>query len=230
MDAYDPEQIRLMGERCIVVDAQDRVLGHESKKACHLLENIRMGLLHRAFSVFWFDHRGRLLLQQRASEKITFPGLWTNTCCSHPLYQPDELPEAEGLGARRAARRKLEHELGIPPAAVDIDRLTYLTRIHYNAAAAPMWGEHEIDYILLYVAQNTAEDVPLQVNPNEVQATQYVTPEEMRAWLARAPEQFTPWFRLIAADFLFTWWAHLDALAPYQDHTTIHRLGEPAPV
>jgi isopentenyl-diphosphate delta-isomerase len=62
------------------------------------MANINKGLLHRAFSVFLFDSQNRLLLQQRASEKITFPDMWTNTCCSHPLNTPDELIEEKQLG------------------------------------------------------------------------------------------------------------------------------------
>lgn len=63
-----------MEEVCIVIDSDDKPIGSGSKKTCHLMENINKGLLHRAFSVFLFDHNNRLLLQQRASEKITFPG------------------------------------------------------------------------------------------------------------------------------------------------------------
>jgi hypothetical protein len=71
---YDEEQVRLMEEVCIVIDSDDKPIGSGSKKTCHLMENINKGLLHRAFSVFLFDENNRLLLQQRASEKITFPG------------------------------------------------------------------------------------------------------------------------------------------------------------
>lgn len=65
-------------------------------KACHLcrfVEGQPEGRLHRAFSVFLFNSRNELLLQQRAASKITFPGVWTNTCCSHQLYgqSPDEV-------------------------------------------------------------------------------------------------------------------------------------------
>ena len=55
------------------------------------MSNINKGALHRAFSVFLFNNEGKLLLQKRASEKITFPDCWTNTCCSHPLTRPDEI-------------------------------------------------------------------------------------------------------------------------------------------
>ena len=110
------------------------------------MTNIDKGLLHRAFSVFLFDDQNRLLLQQRAEEKITFPDMWTNTCCSHPLNIPGEtgstLPESIE-GAKRAAQRKLEHELGIKPEQVPIEKFRFLTRIHYKAPSDGEWGEHE---------------------------------------------------------------------------------------
>ena len=63
--------------------------------------------LHRAFSVFLFNNNNQLLLQQRSSHKITFPLVWTNTCCSHPLYLPDELDTLHYVGVKRAALRKV---------------------------------------------------------------------------------------------------------------------------
>ncbi|OXT10024.1 isopentenyl-diphosphate delta-isomerase, partial [Rothia sp. Olga] len=75
----------------MVLDYNDNVVGTATKKTCHLLTNIERGLLHRAFSCFIFDDKGKLLLQKRAAEKITFPMLWTNTCCSHPLSIDDEI-------------------------------------------------------------------------------------------------------------------------------------------
>lgn len=81
-------------DECILVDANDRVTGHASKYAAHRFNgDTPKGLLHRAFSVFLFDGADRLLLQQRAAGKVTFPSVWTNTCCSHPLhgYSPTEV-------------------------------------------------------------------------------------------------------------------------------------------
>lgn len=139
---HDEEQIRLMEERCIVLDNGDNFVRDGSKKECHLMSNIRDGLLHRAFSMFLFDPTtGKLLLQRRAPEKITFPNMWTNTCCSHPLAVRAELDGREG--AKRAAQRKLEHELGIPQKEVNVDDIQFLTRIHYIAASDGLWGEHE---------------------------------------------------------------------------------------
>lgn len=101
-------------------------------------------LLHRAFSVFLFHpSTGKLLMQKRASEKITFPDMWTNTCCSHPLAVKQEMIEEGTLGVRRAAQRKLHHELGIPNAQVPLDGFVYITRIHYLAPSSGIWGEHE---------------------------------------------------------------------------------------
>lgn len=160
---YDPEQSRLMNERCILVDEEDNAIGAADKKTCtqphafrywsrrdnptpgHLMENINRGLLHRAFSAFIFrPSDGKLLLQQRASEKITFPNMWTNTCCSHPLDDfEEEKIERDQLGVRIAASRKLEHELGIPRSQTPADQFQYLTRIHYLAPSNGMWGEHE---------------------------------------------------------------------------------------
>jgi isopentenyl-diphosphate delta-isomerase type 1 len=110
------------------------------------MENIDKGLLHRAFSVFLFDSQNRLLLQQRATEKITFPDMWTNTCCSHPLGIPGETGttlEESVQGVRRAAVRKLDQELGIKASQVPIDHFKFLTRIHYKAPSDGQWGEHE---------------------------------------------------------------------------------------
>jgi len=109
------------------------------------MENINKGLLHRAFSAFVFrPSDGRLLLQQRASEKITFPDMWTNTCCSHPLDDfAEEKIETDQLGVRIAASRKLEHELGIPQKQTPVNEFQYLTRIHYLAPSSGLWGEHE---------------------------------------------------------------------------------------
>jgi hypothetical protein len=107
----DASQEELMlRDECILVDESDAITGHASKRDAHRFTPAQpAGRLHRAFSVFLFDARGRLLLQQRAACKITFPGVWTNTCCSHPLYGQDPPGErwAEGSGAseRRARRR-----------------------------------------------------------------------------------------------------------------------------
>lgn len=220
---YDEEQIRLMDEVCIVLDESDLPIGSASKKIAHLMTNINKGLLHRAFSCFLFDSQNRLLLQQRASEKITFPDQWTNTCCSHPLAVPSETGstlETAVAGAKKAAQRKLDHELGIKAHQVPLEDFKFLTRIHYKAASDGKWGEHEIDYILFIQA-----DVDLDVNSNEVRDTKYVSPDELKEMFKNDELSFTPWFKLICQTMLFEWWEHLDnGLEKYIGDTEIKRM------
>ncbi|KAG0240860.1 isopentenyl-diphosphate delta-isomerase idi1 [Actinomortierella wolfii] len=209
---YDEEQVRLMQEMCIVVDRDDKRIGADTKKTCHLMKNI-LGhkLLHRAFSVFLFSADGqKLLLQQRATEKITFPDAWTNTCCSHPLNTADELVEEEQLGVRTAAQRKLFHELGIVAKDVPLEDFHFLTRIHYLAASNDTWGEHEIDYIL-FIRPTHKDFIDMDPQPNEVRDVKWVTQDELRVLLEQGVTEgsgiiVTPWFKLICEHFLFDWW------------------------
>ncbi|KAG2735484.1 hypothetical protein G9P44_001698 [Scheffersomyces stipitis] len=235
-DGHDEEQIRLMEELCIVLDNDDKPVGAGTKKLCHIMDNINEGLLHRAFSVFLFNEDGELLLQQRADEKITFPGMWTNTCCSHPLCVPSELgitPESDSgdintltaavSGAKVAAQRKLDHELGIPYSDSPLANFQYLTRIHYKSASGDetsKWGEHEIDYILILKAKN---DITINANYNEVKDYKYVSADELKVMFEDKNLVFTPWFKLICQTFLFKWWSNLDSLDQFKDDE-IHRL------
>eukprot|EP01062_Namystynia_karyoxenos_P071236 TRINITY_DN66679_c0_g1_i1.p1 TRINITY_DN66679_c0_g1~~TRINITY_DN66679_c0_g1_i1.p1 ORF type:complete len:285 (+),score=89.07 TRINITY_DN66679_c0_g1_i1:86-856(+) len=219
-------------DECITVDPADQITGHASKWDAHRFggEGGRPGgILHRAFSVFLFDQQGRLLLQQRAKSKITFPLVWTNTCCSHPLhgYSPTEVDQPEDTrrgapGAKRAAQRKLLHELGIDPQQVPHADFKFLTRLHYCApdsttaeteSGAPVWGEHEVDYILLIRAQ-----VDLKPNPEEVEDTRYVTLPELREMMADPQLRWSPWFRIIVDRFLAKWWADLDTALTTNDY------------
>ncbi|KAI1265595.1 NUDIX hydrolase domain-like protein [Xylariaceae sp. FL1019] len=223
LEGHDEEQIRLMDEVCIVLDNDDNPIGTASKKLCHLMTNIDKGLLHRAFSVFLFDDQNRLLLQQRATEKITFPDMWTNTCCSHPLHIPTEtgsnLPDSIA-GVKRAAQRKLEHELGIKTEQVPFDDFHFLTRIHYKAPSDGKWGEHEIDYILFIKA-----NVDLNLNPNEVRDAKYVSPDDLKTLFKDSSLKFTPWFKLICESMLFEWWENLDSgLGKFTNEQEIRRM------
>lgn len=214
-DGHDSEQIKLMAENCIVLDYNDNQVGSGTKKLCHLMTNIDKGLLHRAFSVFLFDDQNRLLLQQRASEKITFADMWTNTCCSHPLCVDSEMGAtfpAAVQGVKVAAQRKLDHELGIPAKDVPLEDFKFLSRIHYMAPSNGPWGEHEIDYILVIKANATVAP-----NPNEVRDIVYVSQDELRAMFADPNLKFTPWFRLICDSLLFKWWDQLETLEESRD-------------
>ena len=118
-------------DECILLDFADNVIGHDNKYNAHKwVVGQPRGMLHRAFSVMLFDRSGRLLLQQRASDKITFPDVWTNTCCSHPLYgmapsevdQPEATLKGQPVGVFHAAIRKLGHELGINSKDLDVNK------------------------------------------------------------------------------------------------------------
>ncbi|XP_078320766.1 isopentenyl-diphosphate Delta-isomerase 1-like [Crassostrea virginica] len=226
LNGYDDTQVSLMKEECILIDRDDKVTGSALKKTCHLMQNINKGMLHRAFSVFLFNSEGRLLLQQRSQAKITFPGHFTNTCCSHPLHTPAELEDdgGEAIGVKRAAQRKLQHELGIDPQQLSTDDLKFVTRVHYLAENAPnpgVWGEHEIDYIL--IAQ---KDVDIARNPNEVESCMYVDPEQLQQMIEKSKTGdilITPWFRLIFNKLLLKWWHSLGDIERHRD-STIHRF------
>lgn len=221
-DSLDEQQVKLLTEMCIIIDENDKKIGAETKKTCHLNKNIEKGLLHRAFSVFLFNTENKLLLQQRSDAKITFPGCFTNTCCSHPLSNPAELEENDALGVRRAAQRRLKAELGIPPEQVPPEEFQYLTRIHYKAQSDGIWGEHEIDYIL-FIRKN----VTLNPDPNEIKSYCYVSKEEMKEILEKAASgeiKITPWFKIIAETFLFKWWDNLSHLSQVVDQEKIHRM------
>lgn len=216
----DKTQEKLLSEMCILVDEADNVKGCASKRDCHLKKNIvEYGMLHRAFSVFVFNPKGHLLLQKRAGAKITFPGCVTNTCCSHPLYEENEMEEHGGLGVKRAAQRRLNYELGIPANQIPLSDLKLLTRIHYKASSDDIWAEHEVDYILFL-----QKNVTLEPNLNEVEKCWYASPENVHDLMKSADDQLTPWFRMIAERFLFQWWDNLHDLAKFEDLSKIHKM------
>ncbi len=221
---HDEEQIRLMDEMCIVLDYNDTPIGAGSKKTCHIYDNIEKGLLHRAFSVFLFNDEGKLLLQQRATEKITFPDLWTNTCCSHPLAVSSEVGtdlESAIKGVKNAAQRKLDHELGIKAEYIPIENFKFLTRIHYKSPSGDdgAWGEHEIDYILFIRANPVVEP-----SRNEVRDEKYVTPEELKQMFKDPELKFTPWFELICNNYLFNWWTDIDGCDKFFNPEIVHMI------
>ncbi|PYH88196.1 isopentenyl-diphosphate delta3-delta2-isomerase [Aspergillus ellipticus CBS 707.79] len=206
----DEEQTRLMNEMCIIVDDDENEIGMASKAECHLLKNINRGLVHRAFSVLLFDSQNRLLLQRRASEKVTWPDYWTNTCCSHPLAIPGETGadfHTAMQGARRAARRKLDHELGIKLTDEQAQsELKFMTRMQYGCAFEDgVWGENEVTYIFLLPL-----DTALNINENEIRDYKYLSREEFAAMYRDTSQPFTPWFKHMVREFLPDWWAALE--------------------
>uniref|UniRef100_A0A5F8H7W3 isopentenyl-diphosphate Delta-isomerase n=1 Tax=Monodelphis domestica TaxID=13616 RepID=A0A5F8H7W3_MONDO len=153
-DDVDEKEVQLLAEMCILIDENDNKIGAETKK--------------NSFNIFLFNTENKLLLRQRADAKITFPGCFTNTCCSHPLSTPVELEENNAIGVRRAAQRCLKAELRIPMEQVPPEDISYVTGIHYKAQSEGIWGDYEIDYIL-FVRKN----VTLDPDPNEIKSYCY---------------------------------------------------------
>lgn len=219
----DSTQSALMAEAIVLTDEWDHVVGPGSKIAAHR----GTGAYHRAFSVLLFDSQKRLLLQRRASDKVTFPDVWANSCCSHPLHSDEEMEEADAIGSKRAAVRKLEQELGIAPGQVPLDSFHFITKMRYSARMNETWTEREIDHILVIQA-----DVDLDPNPNEISEIKWVSEEELEAMLIdehHTEGVIAPWFRCIAARVMDeTWWdavGDADALAELVDGK-IHDMGD----
>ncbi|KAL9252621.1 Isopentenyl-diphosphate Delta-isomerase II-like protein [Drosera capensis] len=163
---------------------------------------------------------------QRSSTKVTFPLVWTNTCCSHPLYRESELIEQDALGVRNAAQRKLLDELGIPAKDVPVDEFVPLGRMLYKAPSDGKWGEHELDYLLFII-----KDVKLNPNLDEVADVKYVNRHQLKELCEKADAgeeglKLSPWFRLVVDNFLYKWWDHVESssLKEVADMNTIHRL------
>ncbi|WP_370398884.1 isopentenyl-diphosphate Delta-isomerase [Sulfitobacter sp. JB4-11] len=151
----------------------DGTLTPVEKLAAH-----QRGLRHLAVSVFVM-RRGAILIQRRALSKYHTPGLWANTCCTHPEW--DEAPAA-------CALRRVDEELGI----TGLD-LQHRGQVEYRAAVGADMIEHEV--VEVYLAEAT-DDMPLAPNPDEVMDTRWVTPDDLKAEIARTPETFTPWLRI----------------------------------
>ena len=218
----DLVQAGMMSEAILQVDENDVFIGPISKADGHY----QSGELHRAFSVLLFNSDGKLLLQQRAHDKITFPSVWANSCCSHPLACEEEMDEIDAKGVKIAAVRKLEQELGIPSSMVPLEAFHFITKMRYSARMNADWIEREIDHILMIQA-----DVELDPNPNEVAAVRWVDLEELDAMLLGddSGEIIAPWFRCIAARLMNeAWWnaaGSITACEALQDGI-IHDMGD----
>lgn len=209
----DPKQLEFYHkEKLIMVDSNDKILGPISKGEAHGMDVVRRGVFHRALSLLIFDEQDRFLLTQRASCKITFPDYFTNACCSHPLFEPSEVEaSADAIGVKRATIRRANYELGTRMDDIRFDELKFVNRLAYRAESdGGQWGEAEIDYI--FVLRKNLTLIP---NPEEVKSLRYVTRDEMQDLLQNYRKhslKITPWVKLLAQDFLFTYWDNLHQL------------------
>jgi isopentenyl-diphosphate delta-isomerase len=159
-------------EPLILVDDQDREIGHQDKLSCHS----GSGTLHRAFSLFIFNEEGELLLQQRSINKLLWPLYWSNSCCSHPR---------RGESMEVAINRRSQQELGIKT------QFQFLYKFKYQAPYQNIGAEHELCWVF---AGRSSE--PVRVNENEVAGWRFISASALEKEMQSSPQHFTPWFKL----------------------------------
>jgi isopentenyl-diphosphate Delta-isomerase len=157
-------------EQLILVDERNRATGTGGKAAIH-----RAGLLHRAFSIFLVDERGRLVLQRRALEKYHSGGQWANACCGHPR---------PGERTLTAARRRLREELGV------CARLSFGFFARYQTEFDN--GMHENELVYVYFGPLTSTPHP---DPAEVADIAFLSCAEIGRRIKREPGSFAFWFK-----------------------------------
>ncbi len=167
-------------EEVILVDENDGQIGTMEKMEAHI-----KAVLHRAFSVFIFNSRGEMLLQQRALNKYHSGGLWTNACCSHPR---------PGEETAKAAERRLQEELGF---STEIDKVFDFT---YNAPFDNGLTEYEFDHV--FVGNFNGSISP---DPHEVKDYCFKSMADIADSLSLHPNKYTAWFHL-AFPKIYTWW------------------------
>jgi isopentenyl-diphosphate delta-isomerase len=160
----------------ILVDSQDRETGQLPKTQCHLGD----GILHRAFSVFLFNEKGEVLIQQRAPGKMLWGGYWSNSCCSHPR---------PGESAESAARRRVREEL-----TVDC-RLRFLYKFEYQARFGDVGSENELCHVFAGFPRGR-DFKSLAADPSEIADWRWVSPEDLDREIAADPDRFSPWMKL----------------------------------
>ena len=163
-------------EYVILVDKNDVQLGIMPKMQAH-----ELALLHRAFSVFIFNDKNELMLQQRALHKYHSPGLWTNTCCSH---------QREGESNVEAGKRRLMEEMGF------VTELEETTSFIYKAPFDNGLTEHEYDHVLV----GYYNDEP-KLNNDEVSNWKWIPLKEVKEDIKKRPHEYTEWFKIIFDKF-----------------------------
>lgn len=163
----------------ILVDTDDRETGRMEKLEAH-----QQGKLHRAISLFIFNTKGELLLQKRAAGKYHSAGLWSNTCCSHP---------APGEKTIDAARRRLREEMGISLEPV------FSHHFVYRAEFGNGLTEYELDHV--YTGIFSGDPAP---DPQEAQDWKYISLSALNSDIAKNPDSYSVWLKIILQDPQFT--------------------------
>ena len=158
-------------ENVILVDKNDTPIGLMEKMEAH-----EKAMLHRAFSVFIFNSKGKLMLQQRAQHKYHSPGLWTNTVCSHPR---------EGEKTEAAAHRRIVEEMGFDCSFEEAFSFVY------HAYVGQGLIEHEFDHVFI----GNSNTKP-KINPDEVASWKYVDLPWLEEDVKENPHIYTEWFKI----------------------------------
>lgn len=169
---WNQKIVSFESEKLILVDDHDNEVGFRTKAECHDGD----GMLHRAFSVFIFNHKRELLLQQRAADKRLWPLFWSNSCCSHPR---------QGERIESAALRRMEEELGIKTD------LTFLFKFKYKARFQNKGAEHELCSVFIGIS----DQIPV-VNETEIAEWKYIPIKQISTELSVNPDHYSPWFKM----------------------------------
>ena len=159
-----------MTEYIIAVDESDKEIGSIEKMEAH-----NKVILHRAFSILVFNSSNQLLLQKRNKDKYHSPGLWTNTCCSHPRY---------GEELQDAIYRRLKEEMGFTCELKEVFSFVYKVEFEDNLF------ENEYDHV--FIGRYDGEVV---TNKDEVDDFKWVDISEVKADIVNNPELYTYWFK-----------------------------------
>ena len=166
----------MIEERVILVNEKDEKIGLMPKMEAH-----EKAVLHRAFSVFIFNSKNELMLQQRAAHKYHSPLLWTNTCCSH---------QRDGESNIEAGTRRLKEEMGFTTPLKEV------TSFIYKAPFDNGLTEHEFDHVMLGYYENRPT-----INRKEVESWKWMPLETVKEDIAIQPELYTAWFKIIFDKF-----------------------------
>ena len=158
-------------EEVVLVDVNNNVLGYMEKMEAH-----QKGLLHRAFSVFVFNSKNQLLLQQRAINKYHSGGLWTNTCCSHPKKNESFI---------NASHRRLNEEMGMSSKLEKAFSFIYKAHLDQNLI------EHELDWV--FIGKTDATPI---INTDEVASYKYVNFSDLLIDVEQNPKLYTEWLKI----------------------------------
>ena len=161
-----------MEEQVVLVDEKDNQIGLMAKMEAH-----EKAVLHRAFSVFIFNKKGELMLQQRAASKYHSPLLWTNTCCSH---------QRDGETNLQAGKRRLYEEMGF------VTEIKEVFSFIYKAPFDNGLTEHELDHVMI----GSFEDGP-KINKEEVESYKWMTLPDVKNDMEKNPQEYTAWFKII---------------------------------